>query len=48
MIHSIVASMLTVIDRVGATWNLSKPQAFKNVSLTMMIDETLIFHYIFV
>ena len=36
---------LTMI-RVGTAPNLSEPQAFKNVSLQMMIDKTFTFYCI--
>ena len=34
------------VDRVGGAADLSEPQAFKNVSLQMMIDKTFIFRRI--
>ena len=35
------------VDRGGAALDLREPQAFKNVSLQMMIDQTYIFRRIF-
>ena len=35
------------VERMGASPDLWEPQAFKNASLQMMIDQTLIFRGIF-